>query len=159
MAPEAALALAEPAVRGFITLARVARLATANADGAPHNVPLCFWFDGERFYFVVDEKPKRRAGVAIKRMRNIAANPRVALLVDHYEEDWGHLGFVMIHGRASVVESRDEYLMALRGLRDKYPQYRAMALSDDRNPMVRIDPDRVHAWGARFQKPAVAGER
>lgn len=158
MAPEAVRVLAEPAVRDFVVLARVAHLATAGADGAPHNVPLCFWFDGDRFYFVVDEKPKRRTGNAIKRMRNIAANPRVVLLVDHYEEDWAHLGFVMVHGHANVVEARDEYLLALRGLRDKYPQYRSMALSDDRNPIVRIEPDRVHAWGGRFQKPAASAD-
>jgi PPOX class probable F420-dependent enzyme len=146
----AAQPLSRGAVRGFVAAARVAHLATADLKGAPHLVPLCFWFDGARFYFVIDEKPKRKTGVRLKRMRNIAENPAVAVLIDHYEEDWGHLAYVLIHGRARVVEDAEEYMLALRGLRDKYPQYRAMALNTDRNPVVRIEPERVHVWGARF---------
>ena len=138
-------------MRAFLQLARVAHLATADAQGAPHNIPLCFWFDGEsRFYFAVDEKPKRVPGTAIKRMRNIAENPRVALVVDEYGEDWSALAYVLVHGEATVVEDGDEYLHALRQLRDKYPQYRKMALSPDRNPIVRIDGRRAHVWGHRF---------
>ncbi len=142
--------LKEAPVRDFIASARIARLATSDSMGAPHNVPVCFWFDGARFYFAIDLKPKRRTGAALKRMRNIAANPRVALLIDHYEEDWTHLAFVLIHGSARVVDAAEEYMLALRGLRDKYVQYRTMALSDDKNPVVRIEPERVHLWGARF---------
>jgi len=56
--------LADPHVREFVTAARLAHLATADADGAPHNVPLCYWFDGERIYFAIDEKPKRQTGLA-----------------------------------------------------------------------------------------------
>jgi PPOX class probable F420-dependent enzyme len=153
MAADPAQVLAQSVVREFLGFSRVGHLATAGASGEPHNVPLCFWFDGARFYFVIDEKPKRERGMALRRMRNIAANPRVALLVDHYEEHWNNLAYVLIHGRASVVEDPEEYMLALRNLRDKYPQYRAMALSIERNPVVRIDPERVHVWGARF-KPA-----
>jgi PPOX class probable F420-dependent enzyme len=142
--------LGQAAARDFIASARIAHLATSDSSAAPHNVPICFWFDGAVFYFVIDKKPKRRTGVRLKRMRNIASNPSVALLIDHYEEDWGHLAFVLIHGRARVVEDPDEYMLALRGLRDKYPQYRAMTLNTERNPVVRIDPERVHLWGARF---------
>jgi PPOX class probable F420-dependent enzyme len=145
-------ALNDLRVRDFLTLARIAHLATADPQGAPHNIPLCFWFDGDtRFYFAVDEKPKRATGTAIKRMRNIAANPRVALVVDEYGEDWSALAYVLVHGEAAVVEDQDEYLLALRSLRDKYPQYRAMALSPERNPIVRIETRRVHVWGDRFR--------
>ncbi|MGH7949736.1 MAG: TIGR03668 family PPOX class F420-dependent oxidoreductase, partial [Candidatus Binataceae bacterium] len=139
MADDSTSALREVRVREFIAAARVARLATADRAGAPHAVPLCFWFDGARVYFVIDEKPKRRTGTRIKRMRNIAENPRVAVILDHYEEDWGGLAYVLLQGTARVVEDSKEYLAALRGLRDKYAQYRAMALSPDRNPIVRID--------------------
>ena len=145
--------LSVDAVRDFLTFARVGHLATADAAGVPHNVPLCFWFDGARFYFAIDEKPKRGRALALRRMRNIAANPNVALVVDHYEEHWSNLAYVLIRGRAAVVDDREEYLLALRNLRDKYPQYRAMALSMENNPVVRIDPTRVHVWGERF-KPA-----
>ncbi len=151
MADAAQAGLNDARVREFVTVARVAHLATAGPDGTPHNIPLCFWFDGANFYFAIDEKPKRRAGLELKRMRNIISNPRVALIIDHYEEDWASLAYVLIHGRARVVEEPEEYLMALRFLRDKYPQYRTMALNPENNPMVRIEPERVHAWGARFK--------
>ena len=150
MAQNATAVLAENKVHDFIVAARVARLATANAAGAPHTVPLCFWYDGAQFYFAIDEKPKRARGTALKRMRNIAENPRVALLIDHYEEDWTQLAYVLVHGTAQIVQDPKEYMLALRNLRDKYVQYRSMALSDERNPIVRIVPERVHVWGARF---------
>ncbi len=146
--------LNQPAVRDFLAGARLAHLATADSSGAPHNVPICFWFDAANFYFVIDQKPKRRTGAALKRMRNIAENSRVALLIDHYEEDWAHLAFILVHGRACVVEDPEEYMAALRGLRDKYPQYRTMVLtSADKNLVVRIEPERAHLWGARFAPP------
>ncbi len=154
MTSNPAMQLNQASVRDFLAGARLAHLATADSKGEPHNVPICFWFDGPSFYFVIDQKPKRRTGKALKRMRNIADNPRVALLIDHYEEDWAHLGFVLIHGRARIVEDPAEYMAALRGLRDKYPQYRAMVLSSaDQNLVVRIEPERVHLWGARFAPP------
>ena len=144
--------LTDPHVLDFLRLARVAHLATSSADGVPHNVPLCFWYDDSaRLYFIVDEKPKRLAGTGLKRMRNIAENPRVAIVVDHYEEEWAHLAYVLIHGEAQVVDDPKEYMLALRNLRDKYPQYRAMVLNPERNPMVRVGAERVHIWGARFK--------
>jgi PPOX class probable F420-dependent enzyme len=139
-------------VREFLRLARLGHLATSTRDGTPHNIPVCFWFDDAgHFYFVIDEKPKRLSGTGLKRMRNIAQNPRVALVIDHYEEDWSCLAYVLIQGEAQVVDDPTEYILALRNLRDKYPQYRAMMLSVERNPMVRIDTGRVHSWGQRFK--------
>ena len=146
--------LKEPAVREFIETARIAHLATASAGGEPHNIPLCFWFDGARFYFVIDQKPKRRSGTAIKRMRNIAENPRVALVIDHYEEDWSRLAYVLIHGDAQIIEDEAEYARAIQHLRHKYAQYHAMELTQEKNPAIRIEPRRVHAWGARFEAGA-----
>ncbi len=144
--------LTDVRVAEFLRLARLGHLATASRDAIPHNIPICFWFDGTtRFYFIVDEKPKRASGVGLKRMRNISANPRVALIVDHYEEDWTCLAYVLIHGAAQLVEDPQEYVLALRNLRDKYSQYRAMLLSVERNPMVRIEAERVHCWGQRFK--------
>lgn len=154
MPSNALAALSDPRVQEFIAGARVAHLATSDASGAPHNIPLCYWFDGARFYFVIDEKPKRNTGLRIKRMRNIAENSRVALVVDHYEEDWSHLGYVLVRGHARVVDDSEEYLVALRRLREKYLQYRGMALTPEKNPIVKIEPESVHAWGARFNPPA-----
>jgi PPOX class probable F420-dependent enzyme len=150
MATKSTNSLSEPRIIEFVTAARVARMATADTGAAPHAIPICYWFDGTNFYFAIDEKPKRATGTGLKRMRNIAGNPRVALIIDHYEEDWAQLAYVLVHGQARVVEDSEEYMLALRHLRDKYRQYRAMALSPERNPIVRIEPERVHVWGARF---------
>jgi PPOX class probable F420-dependent enzyme len=141
----------------FLKLARIAHLATADAAAMPHNVPLCFWYDGTaHFYFIIDEKPKRMSSAGLKRMRNLAENRHVALIVDHYEEDWSCLAYVLVHGAGQIVEDANEYMLALRNLRDKYPQYRTMALGFDKNPMVRIEAARVHVWGERFKPPPVA---
>jgi PPOX class probable F420-dependent enzyme len=99
--------------------ARVARLATAGADGRPHVVPICFVLDGETLYTAVDEKPKRTR--ALRRLRNIAENPWVEVVIDHYEEDWGRLWWVRLRGRARVVELDGRVLGLLEA---KYPQYR-----------------------------------
>jgi PPOX class probable F420-dependent enzyme len=145
--------LSDPSVREFLIAERVARMATADKSGAPHLVPICFWFDGARLYFAIDEKPKRGTGIRLKRMHNIAENPRVAFVVDHYEEDWSQLAYVMVRGTAQIVEDNEEYMQVLRNLRDKYRPYRTMQLSPDRNPIVRITPDRVNVWGERFRSP------
>jgi len=134
-------------VRRFILAARVARLATADAAGAPHVVPVCYAFDGERFYFVVDDKPKAPAARPLKRLRNIRDNPRVALVIDRYSEDWTALAWVLVSGTASLVAAQREYAQALALLHERYAQYRSMPLAFERNPMVRITPGRIRAWG------------
>jgi PPOX class probable F420-dependent enzyme len=131
-----------PEQERFIAMQRVARLATADARGQPHVVPVCFVFLGGGFYIPVDEKPKRT--LRLKRLRNIQQNPRVALLVDTYDEDWRRLAWVMVQGEAEVLEGGPECREAVVALREKYPQYRAMALEE--RPMVRIRPQRVIAW-------------
>jgi PPOX class probable F420-dependent enzyme len=114
-------ALGEERVQDFLKLARVARLATSDHSGVPHNIPICFRFDEvTHFYFVIDEKPKRLTGSRLKRMRNIAENPGVALIIDRYEEEWSYPDYVLIHGQAHVVENPNEYMLAQRNLRDKY---------------------------------------
>jgi len=124
---------------------RVAHLATAGRDGRPHVVPLCYARDGEAIYFIVDEKPKQ-AGKRLKRMRNIAENPAVALVVDRYDEDWGRLEYLLVQGMAAIVEDVAEYARALGLLRARYPQYAAMPLEQGRNELVRITPSAVHHW-------------
>src|ERR1700683_1322343 len=100
-------------VSEFLKLARVAHLATADAVGVPHNVPLCFWYDAAaHFYFIIDEKPKRLTGMGIKRRRNLAENPQVALIVDHYEEEWSYLAYVLVHGAGHLVDDANEYMHA-----------------------------------------------
>ena len=135
------------AARERLAAARIGRLATASADGRPHVIPLCFAVVGDAAYSVVDEKPKRtRTG--LRRLRNIAENPAATLLADHYDEDWAKLWFVMAECDAAVVTDEAEFARALDALREKYPQYRAMALSFATNPMIRLDIRRTVAWQA-----------
>ena len=136
-----------PDARAFADRHRVAHLATADDAGAPHVIPMCYALVGAEFYFVVDDKPKRtRSG--LKRLRNIAANPQVALVIDDYDEDWTRLAYLLVHGAAVVVADRDEYAVALVALRERYAQYRSMPLAFATHPMVRITPVRSHLWRA-----------
>jgi PPOX class probable F420-dependent enzyme len=121
-------------------LARVARLATAGADGRPHVVPICFALDGDVLYFAVDEKPKRTR--ALRRLRNIEENPWVEVVVDQYEEDWTKLWWVRLRGRARIVE-RDE--RALELLAAKYPQYREVPPT---GPVVAVEIEWRQEWRA-----------
>ena len=101
--------------------ARVARLATVTADGAPHIVPCCFTLTGDTIWSAVDQKPK--STLALRRLDNLRRHPRVSLLVDHYEEDWAELWWVRIDGDARVVVDDDERERALDRLAAKYVHY------------------------------------
>ena len=90
----------------------------------PHIVPICFAYDGTRFYTAVDQKPKRVAPERLARLRNIRAEPRVALLIDEYDEDWTELWYILIRGKAQLIPKslHKEHAWAIRKLRAKYPQ-------------------------------------
>jgi PPOX class probable F420-dependent enzyme len=136
-----------PRERAFIDRHFVARLATSDLLGAPHIIPIVFASTDDAVYFIVDDKPKR-THTGLKRLRNIEQNPQVALLIDHYGEDWTALAYVLIHGRAAVVADRDEYTRMLRALRDRYHQYQSMELAINSHPMVRIIRERCTLWTA-----------
>ena len=136
------------AARAFLDRHQVAHLATASADGDPHVIPLCYARLGDRLYFVADDKPKRRAPRRLKRLDNIAANPRVALVVDDYDADWSRLAYLLLHLDAAIVDDDAEYANGLAALRTRYPQYREMALQRATHPMVRMTPRRWHLWQA-----------
>lgn len=128
--------------RELIDSLRVGRLGTAAYDGRPHLVPVCYAFHGGRFYIPVDEKPKR--GPRVARIRNIENDPRVALLIDRYDDDWSQLAWVRIDGIARVFARGDFAPAALEALRTRYPQYREMAL--ERLPLISISPERCVSW-------------
>jgi PPOX class probable F420-dependent enzyme len=128
----------------WLTTRRVAHLATAGPDGAPHVVPVCFAWDGTALYIALDAKPKRVAPTRLKRVRNILANPQVAFLCDTYDEDWSRLGYLLVHGSAALLDPGPDHAAAIALLREKYPQYRAMPI--EAQPLIRITPERVTAW-------------
>ena len=121
--------------------ARVARLATVGLDGRPHIVPCCFILSNEVLYSAVDAKPK--STVALRRLDNIRAVPWVAMLVDHYAEDWASLWWIRIDGKARVIDSGPEFDKALRLLAVKYEQY---LRSPPPGPVVAIDVTGWRAW-------------
>ena len=125
---------------------RVARMATLDAGRGPHLVPICFTYDGSFFYSAIDRKPKRVAPKRLSRLKNIKKTPRVALLVDQYDEDWKTLWYVLVRGDAMLVSDPAERRRALRRLKAKYPQYRSGMLPKDAL-VLRIIPLRVTAWG------------
>jgi len=136
-----------PQALRFIRRQRVGRLATADAQGRPHVIPICFVYRQGCFYWVVDEKPKR--STRLRRLRNIEENPQVALVLDEYSDDWSRLAWVLVEGVAEVLTEGADYAKALAALRRKYPQYRTMAL--DGRPLIRIRPERVLSWAARSE--------
>jgi len=130
----------------LIRSARVAHLATAGANGQPHVIPICFAFDGKYFYTPIDEKPKRVNPRNLKRLRNIAENPNVSLVIDHYDENWAKLAYILVCGRARILLSGVAHRKGVALLRRKYSQYRTMAI--DLRPLIVIRPTRTTSWGA-----------
>lgn len=133
-------------IRAKFETTRVARLATVDAEHAPHVIPICFCFDGSIFYSAIDRKPKRVSPDRLRRLQNIAQTPDVALLLDSYDEDWTRLWYVLVRGKAELVSAEAERLHAIARLRAKYPQYAGGMLSDDA-PILRITPERITSWG------------
>ena len=120
--------------------ARVARLATVGADGRPHVVPICFALDGDTLYTAVDGKPKSTR--RLRRLANIEANPRVEVVIDHWDEDWTRLWWVRLAGQARIVEHD---VRGLELLRAKYPQYRDRPPA---GPFIVVTIRRRSAWRA-----------
>lgn len=130
--------------RQFLESLQVGHLATADRDGAPHVVPVCYALDDAALYVTIDEKPKR-GGRPLKRLANLAANPQAAFVADRYEEDWTRLGWVMLRGRADILIDGPEHARAQQLLRDRYPQYRRMTLAT--LPVIALRIARVTSWG------------
>ena len=96
-------------------------------------------------YITIDEKPKRHSSLALKRLRNIAENPAVAVVVDRYDEDWARLGWVMLRGRAEILSEGIEHEQAQALLRSRYPQLRAMEIAQ--YPVIAVRIERTTSWG------------
>jgi PPOX class probable F420-dependent enzyme len=135
-------------VQKVLKEARVARLATLDGTNRPHVVPVCFAYDGKLFYTAIDQKPKRVPRQRLARLQNIRAVPRVALLIDEYDEDWTQLWYILVRGKAKLIpdSAQKERAWAIRKLRAKYSQYTRRMLADDA-PIIRITPERTTAWG------------
>ncbi|HWC86978.1 MAG TPA: TIGR03668 family PPOX class F420-dependent oxidoreductase [Solirubrobacteraceae bacterium] len=129
--------------RARVAGARVARLATADRAGRPHLIPICFALDGDTLYSAVDHKPKRTTD--LRRLRNVAENPNVAVLADHYEDDdWTALWWVRADGRGRILERESgEALRAVGLLRERYAPYED---SPPAGPVLAVDVERWSGW-------------
>ncbi len=130
----------------FIAQMRVARLATADTEGRPFVVPICYAFDGELFYTPLDQKPKRVEVRELRRVKNLLARPEASLLIDQYADDWSQLGYLLVQTQAQIVEPGDPlHFQGLPLLRARYTQYRMMTLEE--LPMIVLTPKQITAWG------------
>jgi PPOX class probable F420-dependent enzyme len=135
--------MSQERARARFVASRVARLATTGADGQPHLVPVTFALRGDIVVTAVDHKPKSTRD--LRRLRNIAANPRVCLLADQYDEDWSSLWWARADGLARIVTEPDEFAPTLDWLAAKYPQYQAQPPT---GPAIVINVDRWTGWQA-----------
>ena len=128
--------------------ARSATLGTVDEQGRPHLVPIVFAYEDGRLYTAVDLKPK--STLRLKRLRNIEGNPNVAVLVDHYDDDWSRLWWVRLDGTARVVRSGPELRKGLALLTGKYEVY---TTQPPPGPLIVVRMDNVRAWSAMPSMP------
>ncbi|WP_406384699.1 TIGR03668 family PPOX class F420-dependent oxidoreductase [Streptomyces sp. NBC_01618] len=139
-------ALTSAEARERFAAARIARLATADEAARPHLVPVVFAVDGDTVLLAVDDKPKRTT--RLKRLANIAANPSVCLLTDHYEEEWGRLWWARADGEARVLPPPDRSSEAARGISLLTAKYEQYADRPPGGPVVRVSVLRWSGWHA-----------
>jgi PPOX class probable F420-dependent enzyme len=131
------------AARRLFAEASVARLATVSEAGRPHVVPVTFAVDGEHIYIAVDAKPKKTRD--LQRLRNIRANPRVAVLADRYDDDWASLWWVRADGHAVIEDEPEQMARPIALLAARYRQYRE---NQPQGPVIDITVERWSGWAA-----------
>lgn len=132
-----------PANFAVLLRARRGFLGTVGSEGDPHVLPVCFIWAGDEIYTAVDSKPKSTGD--LQRLKDIEANPRVCFAVDRWDEDWQRLAWLQARGNAHVLTPGADTEKAYAALKDKYEQYREIALE---GPVIRIDVERWVAWQA-----------
>jgi PPOX class probable F420-dependent enzyme len=135
--------LPESEARARFAAAPVARLGTADARGQPHVVAVTFAIEGDTVYTAVDQKPK--SGTNLKRLRNVAENPRVTMLADEYSDDWDTLWWVRADGRAEILTDQRRMAVPLRMLAERYWQYRE---APPTGPVLAVTVERWSGWAA-----------
>ena len=131
--------------RRFLGSRMVGHLATASKGAVPHVVPICFAISDATLYTTVDEKPKRKPGAILQRLKNIAENPVASVTVDRYHDDWTRLGWVMLKGRAEILLDGAEHSHAQAMLRERYLQLQTMRIES--LPVIAIRLEKATSWG------------
>jgi PPOX class probable F420-dependent enzyme len=130
--------LATEVCRQRLTAADRAVLASTGSDLRPHLVPVTFALAGDELVIAIDQKPKSTTD--LRRLRNIAWNPRVAILCDRYDADWSQLWWVRADGAARIDQHNPA---AVESLAAKYPPYR---LDPPRGPVITVTIDNWAGW-------------
>jgi PPOX class probable F420-dependent enzyme len=146
------IAVIDPGWRRRISRARVGHFATSDGS-APSVVPVCFVLLGETLYQAIDDKPKSVNPAQLRRVKNVRANPKAALLIDHYVEDWRRLWYVLLRGKARIVDKGPEQQRAIVALRKKYPQYRTTVPLAADALVIAIDVRQLRHWRASSAGP------
>ena len=136
-------------IEAFIQSHSVARLATASINGIPAVIPICYAHRHRVLYSALDQKPKSVPVTELKRVRNILSNPHVSIVIDDYCDDWSRLAQVTINGLAELMyppesSSSEEHMKAVAMLKEKYQQYRSMAI--EANPVIKITIINARLW-------------
>ena len=131
----------------YISRKRVAHLATCDREGIPTVLPVCHVFVDGIIYTPIDKKSKKVAPSKLKRVKNIIGNPNVSLVMDEYHDDWERLSYIIIIGKARLLDHGEEHSGALEMLCNKYEQYRDMKLNTLGLPVIKIIPEKVISWG------------
>ena len=127
----------------FLEDTRSATLGTVDERGRPHLVPIVFAYLNGRLRTAVDQKPKTTR--RLKRLRNIATNPGVSVLLDHYDDDWTRLWWIRVDGTARLLESGLAFQEGIALLTRKYPLYLA---KPPPGPLIDIKVETIRAWSA-----------
>ncbi len=139
--------LTQPQAREAFAASRVARLATADAEGRPHLVPVVFAVLDDTVVLAVDHKPKRHQ--RLKRLANIAANPAVCLLADGYDEDWDRLWWARADGTARVLPPAAQSALSAGYVAALTAKYRTQyAGRPPHGPVVEVTVRRWSGWRA-----------
>jgi len=132
----------------------VARLATLNTSGQPHQVPIVFVWRAGKIWSPVDGKPKH--GTPLSRVRNALANPAASILLDQYDEDWSQLWWLRVDVKLEIIYldganeiTRSEAQEAIAGLKQKYPQYKTTAVLNEPPTLLAMTPIKYRSWRAK----------
>jgi PPOX class probable F420-dependent enzyme len=135
--------------RELLDTARVAHLGLLDGDGRPRVLPITFAFVDGAAWTVVDDKPKRREGEQLARVRWLRARPHAAVTVDHYEDDWTRLAWVQLIGDVSVLEPAGQQRV-MKTLAARYEPYRRQP---PRGPLLQLVPQRILYWRSGVSPP------
>jgi PPOX class probable F420-dependent enzyme len=111
-------------------------------EGAPRVLPVTFVVAEGRIWSAIDQKPKRAGEPA--RLRYLRRDPRAALTVDHYSDDWEELAWVQVLGKVRILDQA-EGAPGLGALSAKYEQYREKRPP---GPLLALRPERYLWWRA-----------